>query len=119
MNGIGFIVPEQEWSDRLKTLVEQYAFAKVGYYSNYLKPHQEDTERELRGLEGRLPSHARGLDEETITIVRAKPLPAIRRELETDPATKEKVAAYDTKYNEVKNRIMALALQVTPPTPAT
>ena len=64
-------------SSSLARAVNDMAFAKIGHYMNYLKPHLQQTQRELRNMESQLPQHSPTLEVADREIILAKPLAQI------------------------------------------
>ena len=62
------------FSSSLAKALNNMAFAKIGHYTNYLKPHLQQTQRELRNLEKQLPQHSPTLEVSDREILLAKPL---------------------------------------------
>lgn len=59
--------------------VDEYAFEKPGHYVNYIKDLLKSIKSELRDLKNKLPRHVEDLDEDTINVVKVKPLPQLRK----------------------------------------
>lgn len=67
----------------MNRIVDGYAFAKVGYYDNYLKAHLRKIASDVNKLEDGLPAHKPTLSDEQLDIVRANPIFALKRVSQT------------------------------------
>eukprot|EP00903_Cladosiphon_okamuranus_P014247 g13236.t1 len=115
LDGVELVVPSELRSTEVNKLLELYAFRNPAYYTNYLKPHLSDVERIIADLQRDLPAHMPELSTEDASIIRAKPLHALRNKLRADSAYGSCLREYDQKVADIENNVASLKLQVVPP----
>ncbi|CAN0420146.1 unnamed protein product, partial [Pylaiella littoralis] len=55
--GVELVVPRNVWSTKMVEMVDNYAFAHIGDYAHYLKPHLARIDSDVKKLEDGLPAH--------------------------------------------------------------
>ncbi|CAM9768304.1 unnamed protein product [Ectocarpus sp. 12 AP-2014] len=113
---VRFIVPREEWSTKLKTMVKEYSYAKPGHYANYIRPHLQRVAASVEKIEGQLPHHSRELDPTDKDVLLAEPTDAMRTIINKDPTMRPKLVEFDRKHQSVMDKANQLKLQHSRPT---